>query len=363
MTGSALWLAARDVGTRPARVALAAAVVAAIVAAATALELVARAREDAVAARIDEMGPALTVVPPGVGAGGLARLALGDGLLPADAARRVAAALGGELRAVEGRLVLARELAGRTVTLVGIDAPEAARAGPAPGTAALGAELARRLANPASVRLGERELPVSGVRPSSGDAEDLAVFLPLGEAQALAGVAGVNALRVYLRAGALPARAEATLRGAALGGAVVRTDRGEVADGGAQAALARHRLAAYAAMAVVAALCLLIAAHLDAAERRVELATLVAIGASRGTVLGALLARAAAVAGAGAIVGIALGAGIAAAQDGAALSTLGRAWGIAAASFAAALALGVAAAAPTAIAAAARDPVRELQDG
>jgi putative ABC transport system permease protein len=359
---SALWLTARDLATRPARVALAAAVIAAIVAAATALELVARGREDAIAARIDEMGPALTVVPPGVGAGALARHVLGDGLLPADAARRVGAALGGDLRAVEARLVVASELEGRPVSMIGIDAREAARSGPAPGTAALGAELARRLGGPRSIRIGERELPVSGVRPSAGDAEDLAVFLPLAEAQAIAGVTGVNALRVYLRAGVAPARAEAALRGAALGGAVVRTDRGEVADGGAQAALARHRLAAYAAMAVVAALCLLIAAHLDAAERRVELATLIAIGASRRTVLGTLLSRAAAVAATGAILGVALGVVIAAGQDGTALSALARAWPVAGATFAAALALGVAAAAPTAIAAATRDPVRELQE-
>lgn len=361
MTGAALWLVARELGARRRRVALAGLVVAAMAAAATAVEWLARAREEAIAAQIDAMGPAVTVVPRGVGAGALARLELGDGVLPPGVEGGVRAALGRELRGVERRLVLTIEVAGVRVPVIGVEA-ELPPAGS--GAAALGSELAHRVgAAPNVISLSGRTFPVVGVRASTGSREDMAVFLPLPELQALAGVEGVNELRLRLRAGGSPAEVAERLAGAGLGAAVIRSDRGSVADVETQQSLARHRELAYAVMAAVAALCLVAAAHLDATERRVELATLVAIGASRWTVLGALLSRSAAVAAAGAALGVALGAVIAAVQDAAVADVVAGGWAVAGTTVAAALGLGAVAAVPTAIAAVVRDPVRELQEG
>jgi ABC-type antimicrobial peptide transport system permease subunit len=116
-------------------------------------------------------------------------------------------------------------------------------------------------------------------------------------------------------------------------------------------------------MAAVAALTLMIAAHLDTTERRNELATLVAIGASVRTILGGLLARSAAIAGAGAAVGTLAGAAVATTLgpglQAFALST----WVLVSVVVAAAVCVGVVASAPTAFWSAARDPVRELQEG
>jgi hypothetical protein len=362
VTSPAVWLAVRELVARRRRVALAGAVIAAIAATVTATELVARAREEAVAAQIDAMGPALTLVPQGVSAGALARYELGESALPADVEAAVRGALGGDLRSIERRLVVHREVAGARVPVVGVEAgllPAAARE---PGAAALGSELARRLGDVSSVALGGRELRVKGVLPSAGNIEDVAIFLSLAEARALAGVQGVNELRLFLRAGVSPRAAEARLARSSLGAAVIRSDRGDVADRETQESLARHRGIAYAVMGSVAALCLLIAAHLDAAERRVELATLVAIGASQWTVLGALLLRSAIVAASGAALGVVVGAALAAGQDLAVAGALGQAWSLGVATVGAAIALGVAAGTPTALATIARDPVRELQE-
>jgi putative ABC transport system permease protein len=358
----ALWLAVRELGARRQRVALAALVVATTAAAATAMELVARAREEAMAAQIDAMGPALTVVPPGVTAGALARQELGAGVLAPGAEAAARAALGRDLRTIERRLVLQREIAGVRVPVVGVEAGVLPAGPGTAGAAALGSELARRLGDVSSVTVEGRELRISGVMPSTGSGEDVAVLVPLRELQALAGVDGANELRLFLRAGVSPRDGETRLSRANLGAAVIRSDRGEVADREAQESLARHRGVAYAVMAVVAGLCLLIAAHLDAAERRVEVATLVAIGASRWTVLGTLLSRSALVAAAGAAIGVAGGAALAAAQDGTVVEVVASAWIVAATTVAAALAVGVVAAAPTALLAVARDPVRELQE-
>lgn len=363
MRSPALWLTARELGARRRRVALAALVVAATAAAATAMELVARAREEAIAADIDAMGPALTIVPQGVTAAALARLDLGDRVLPPGAEAAARAALGRDLRAIERRLVVHRELSGVRVPVIGVEEDASRAASIGSSEAALGSELARRLGYPQRFGIGEDPRWVAGVLPSTGTADDTAVFVPIRELQALAAVEAVNELRLFLRAGVSPREAEARLARAPLGAAVIRSDRGEVADGEAQQSLSRHRGAAYAVLALVAGLCLLIAAHLDAAERRVELATLVAIGASRWTVLGALLSRSALVAVIGAIAGVIGGAALAVSQAPSVGSIVGGAQAVAAATVAAALALGVVASAPTALAAVARDPVRDLQDG
>lgn len=361
MTSSALWLAARELAARRRRVALAGAVIAAIAAAVTATELVARAREEAVAVQIDAMGPALTLAPRGTSAGALARYDI-EGVLPPGVEAIVREALGGDIRSVERRLVVHRQIAGARGPVVGAEAgilPDAGRGG---GAAAVGSELARRLGDVSSVALDGREYRVGGVLPSTGSAEDVALFMPLEAVRALAGVDGVNELRLFLRAGLAPRDAEARLVRAGVGAAVIRSDRGEVADREAQESLSRHRGVAYVVMGVVATLCLLIAAHLDAAERRVELATLVAIGASRWTVLGALLSRSAIVAAAGAATGVVVGTLLAASQDAGVAPVLARSWSLGFTTIGAALGMGVVAAAPTAFASVARDPVRELQE-
>lgn len=343
--------------------ALAALVVAATAAAATAMELVARAREEAITAQIDAIGPALTVAPRGTTAGALLRHDLGEGALPHGVEVAARAALGSDLRAIERRLVLHRDVAGGRVPVIGVEAGVLPGGVDGPGTVALGSELARRMGARSAVVIAGREFPVSGVMPSTGSGEDVALLVPFGELQALAGVEGANVLRLFLRAGVSPRDAEARLSRAGLEATVIRTDRGDVADREAQESLSRHRGAAYVVMAAVAGLCLLIASHLDAAERRVELATLVAIGASRWTVLGALLSRSALVAVAGAVLGVVGGAALAAAQDPAVGAVLAAPWAVAVATIAAALGLGVVAAAPTAVIAITRDPVRELQEG
>ncbi len=275
MTGPALWLTVRDVAVRRRSVVLAATVVAALTAAVTAVEFVARAREEAIATQIDAIGPALSVVSTGTTASALVRLALGDGSLPARTADTVVAALGSDVRAVEARLVLTRPIAGLLSPVVGLDWTSLpARTGPGGrDVAALGSELARRTGTPRRIDVDGRPFDVDAVMPSTGSAEDLAVLIPLESAQALLGAPAVNELRVFLRAGVEPRDAQARLAAALHDASAIRTDRGGVADHDTHASLAKHRMVAYAVMGIVAALCLVIAAHLDASERRIELAT------------------------------------------------------------------------------------------
>lgn len=353
---AALWLAARELSARRGRVALAIAVVAVSAALVSAGEMVSRAREEAVARDLDAIGPALLVVPSAAPPDALARHDLGGALLPdgaAEAARRV---LGWQLRRIEPRRVLRAEADRPPVVAVAQDELPGL---PADGAAA-GAVLAERLRVGGVVEVAGRNFRIEAVRPSSASAEDVALFVRLDTLEAALGERGVNVLRLHLAPGA-DAR-DAAGRLGAMRERVVRLDRGEVAEAGMQGSLARHRLALYVFTAAVAGLALLVAAHLDAAERRTELATLVAIGAAPGALAGAAVARSALVAVAGAVPGVLAGAAVAALQDPEAGAGVLRALPALLALPGGAVALGVAAALPTAVASARRDPVPDLQE-
>jgi hypothetical protein len=351
----AAWLALRDVTMRPKRAWMALAVVAAVTTAGVTLELVARVREEAVSARVDAMGPALTVVPMGVTRGALARLDLGQSPLPAGTANRIRATLGRDLRNMERRLVSRRAVAGREIPILGVETvPE--------GRVELGSELARLLAWPSALAVAGRELQVASVRPSEGTIEDMAVFVPMNAAPGLVGGEAANELRLYLRAGVSPRETEERLSKAIFGARIVRANRGAVADVETPGVLAGHRRSLQLVLAAVVVLCLAITAHLDASERCLEIATLVAVGASRLAVITVILARSAVVAAAGAMLGTALGTAVAAFQDPLSAGALVGASPLLPLLIASALGVGMAAATPTAVFSASRDPVAALQE-
>jgi hypothetical protein len=351
---TAAFLAARDLRRRWGRAALAAAVVAGAVALSVGLELLGRARERAVETQLDAAGPALRVVPAGVSAIDAAGLRLGAGSLPEGTAARVRAALGGAARAVEGRAVLRDPATGVAVVAV-----EAVRdlAGLSPGRVLVGAGLAER-----GARVGEtlsilgRTFGIAGASPSNADATDHAVRVLASDA----GSPAPNELRVFLAPGVRPQDAERTLRAALPLATVLRTDRGEVADGGLQAAIAAHRRAVQLVTALVAALALLVATHLDVAERRRELALLAAVGVPRAQLAGVVVLRAAGSAVAGALAGLAVALGVAASQPEFHAGALA---GLALPAVLLAVSTAALAAAPVALLASRSDPVAELQEG
>ena len=352
---SGTWLALRELQARPGRAIQAAVLVAAAAALATGLELVARGREEAANTRIDGVGPAVRIVPGGVGGSELMRLDLGGTVLPAETAARVAGALGPSLRMARERLIVRRQVAGRDVAIVGVGGAEGQGV-------QLGSALAESLGQPPTIDLGGGQLPVEEAREATGSAEDGAVFIPLRQAQSLAGLAGINEIQIYLRAGSSPSAAAARLEAARLQARVVPGDRGAPADEEVQGSLARGRRLAQGVLALIVGLGLAVMAHLDATERRVEVATLRAIGAAGPTVWWSLVARSVAVGLAGGIFGGLAGAVLAAAQDPASAAPLATIWALAALVAVACAGLGALAAWPTALVMSRRDPVPWLQE-
>ncbi|MGC3996396.1 MAG: hypothetical protein QM767_02230 [Anaeromyxobacter sp.] len=354
------WLIRRELRTRWRSAGLFGAVVAALAAAVTAMQLFSLAREDAVAAQVDAMGPALTVVPAGGTAGALATAELGLAGLPAATAERVEEALGSDVRRLELRLLFLADVGGHPTPVMGLEAwPSEAHAG-----AQVGVELVRRVGSSGPVRIAGEPGFIAGSRPASGSLEDVAVLLPLERALALPGAPSQsNVLRVYLRAGADPARAAARIGERVPGVTVVRHDLGAVAAVELPGSLARHRAMTLLLFALTGGLCLLIAAHLDAAERVLELATLVAIGAPRRLLGFVIVGRSLVIAAAGSTLGVGVGAAVVAAQTPGFAGMLASHPGPLASLVLAAPVLAILAAWPVAWCAAVRDPVPALQEG
>lgn len=369
MTAS-IWLAWRELANRRMTMLSGVAMVAVSVGFCATIELISRAREAAVAAQIDQIGPALRLISAGKTAKDLARFELGSPPFTSQTARRLSHELGARVRAIEGRLVQRVSVANEMVPAIGIDsrdtksAPEAIRK-LGEKEVVLGVELARKL----PAQLGQ-ELVVQGTRlhvnavlPETAGTDDSALFLSLERLQSLLGLPDrISEMRVFPSSGASVESIASYIAANHPDLNVINTDRGDTADRDMGQSLRDHRRVLYAIAAAVIALCIFVWSHLDASERRLEMATVVAIGGSAQTILAMLVVRAAIVAAIGAVIGYVGGAFIALIQDFDAASSVVFSWQLFLATSLGTIVLSVVGALPAAVISASSQPVAVLQE-
>ncbi len=329
-----LWLAWRELMSRKTAFATGLAMVGVAVSLCAGTELVARSREAAVAAQIDQIGPALRLIPTGKTAGDLARFELGATAFHERYASKLRVELSRWVRAVEGRLLLKVPVEDRMVPAIGIDpdrviSPFDVLSGLNDKDTALGSGLAGRLGKSEGdlVVIKGSQFRVSAVLPETASADDLALYLSLRPMQELFGLPeSVNEIRVFPSPGAPIERVASYLSVGHSEINILKTYRGDVAEGGMNQSLLQHRRILYAITATVIAFCILIWSYLNAGERRLEMATVVAVGGTRMTVLSMLVVRAAIVGLFGAFAGYTVGAAISLAQDFGSAVTVVFAW-------------------------------------
>lgn len=304
------WLAGREVSERWPALVLAAVVVSLVTAFCAAMELMWRSEESGVARRIDRMGPAVRLVPRGRTAVDLARFELGEGTFSGEEVAALRKDLSGLVREVEGRLLLRLEVRGRRTNVVGTGRRLEPAAGPlGPAEAASGSLLAERLGvEPGdTVRVDGHAFRLAAVMPLSGGPEDDALFVPLESLRRIAGQHdGVNELRFYTRPGASIEGLVSHLARAHPEAGVVVPERGGTAEQELGRTLGTHRRAVYVTMAVMVAFIVLVWSHLGADERRIETATLAALGCPWTTILLARTIQTAGIGAAGAAAGYAM---------------------------------------------------------
>ena len=331
---AALWIAWRELKGRGVRLFLNISLVSMAVALCIAMELISMARENAVAAKIDNIGPAFKLFPTDVKSIDLARYNTGNSVLPEQTVADLRSELSRRVRAVEGRLLFKDSLQGFSIPVIGIDpenviSPFEVLKHLDHGNAAIGPELARMLGKGKDniLVLGNQPFEISSVLPASGNSEDLAIFISLPQAQEISGLkSAVNEIRIFPYPGSSLEDMEASLRTEAGRVNVLKTSRGEVAEEKVKDSLHLYRTVLYIVAVLVVGIGLMIGTCLNMKERKLELATLFAIGSTGSSVLSALILRSVIVGLFGAVFGYALGAVFALIQDFS--SAIGAVWSL-----------------------------------
>lgn len=318
-----LWFALREILGRRVGSCLAVGMIALTVAFVAGLELLSRAREAAVSAQIDRIGPALRLIPHGKTARDLARFDLQDAPFTMEDVRRLQNELRPSVVAIEGRLLLKVPFGDRLISVVGIvpDAvvsPFAELRALDAGNIVVGAEAAVELGISQGSQLGVQRgsYSVAGILPATADAEDSAIFMRAEHLQAMFGLPGaLNELRVFPTPGADIDKLAASLTAGHPGMSVLNMHRGETAEHSIHATLRESRGVLYAITGLIIAASVLIWSYINSSERKVEMATVAALGASAWTMLSMVLVRGVLLGLGGALVGFGIGFVIALAQD------------------------------------------------
>lgn len=309
---TASWLALRELFSRKARLFTSVALVAVAVALCVTTELLSRAREVALAAEIDQIGPAIQLIPLDVSQTDLTQLDLRGKLLEPRLKADVQARFSHWIRTLEGRLVVSENVDGIRMPVIGIETRTIDENG-----VELGAVAATRLEKQVgdTIRLREVQLRVAAILPTAGTAEDLALVISRERLKLVTRSSGdLNELRMFLLPGRDAKVLGGLLRDRYAGTRVVINDRGKVADQESADTLRKHRFVLYAITSTIVAVSLLIGAFLNARERTNEMSTLIAIGGTRMTVFHTLTLRALIVSFLGGVCGYVLGVSVALAQ-------------------------------------------------
>ncbi len=368
MNGSML-LAWRELTARRRSFVLSVAAVAVVIALCTTLELVSRAREVAVASRIDFKGPALRIIPGGLSQIDLERFRLGTSYLPEGTASFIEKKLSRSVRNMESRHLRVEEVGGKSVHVIGFDpgdivTPFDALKQLPGGSVVLGSQLARTLHTDAgeTIPLLGGEWPVAAVLPSTGTVEDLALFLRRADLREEGIAAEANEIRLFLRPGQTIDGPLTLLQDTRPDLSVIPSNPPGEVERRVFGGLGENRMILYMVAAFVAALSILFWSYLNSTERRIEISTVIATGGTPVGVFSTLALRSVITGVLGAILGYGSGVILVFLQDREAASGILWSPGLFVQVLAIVLVLSIAGSLPVALRSAFRDHVSTLQE-
>lgn len=311
-----LWIAWKELLGRKTRFLLNTCMVALAVGLCISMELISFSREQAVDTQINYMGPALRIVPEGITEGMLTRYESTDKLFPASLVPEIKKRFNKSVYGVEGRLFYKVDYKGATIPVIGFNkknlvSPFKILKELLPGEAAVGYELSRelKLKQGDTLKLGDHSVKVKTILPTAANNEDAALFMNIKTAQKIHGTDNsLNEIRIFPRPGISTDSVAQKIIGSYDKINVIKAPKGEIADTKVESALLAYRVVLYGFAAFVVIIALMIGTHINASERKNELATLFAIGTTGFTVFLALISRAFFVGLLGASLGYLIGA-------------------------------------------------------
>lgn len=312
---SSLWLSWRELTGRKSAFLLNAALVGLAVGLCVAVELAARSREQAAQGQMYNIAPSIIMYPRGVTRGQIA-----DSNTMHAIEERIVLEIedryGTWVHRASGRLVLKRKIRNNDFRIIGFDSRKMISPFKTLQTLAENESAAGFAMGPAYhikqgdvMAIGRSDYTVREILPSTGTSEDAALFMTLKSAQSVAGMPGrINEISIYLRTGVSADSLIRILKKDYPGLDIIASKTGEIAGGGMETTLARHRTILYGMVGFITILLLFAGAVLNVRERRIEIATMYAVGASNINVLAAVACRSLIVGMIGSAAGCAAGA-------------------------------------------------------
>ena len=320
---AAFWLAGHELMGRKGAFVMGSIVVAVVVSFCVGGELIGRAKGQAVRTELDRMGPSLRLIPPGKSASDLARNELGSTGFDRSTMAAISSALLPVCRTLDDRLLVRESIEGQPTLVIGVDPAHTSPVADSldeleEGAVILGLELARRLGRGKgeTISVGDQSMRIVGILAGTASGEDFAAFVLLESLRDSPGRDGaVNLVDVYPRHGVVRDQVIERLGSLRSQINVLVVDQDRSAVGELEQGLDQHRQALYVVTALMIAICICIWSYLSAVERRMEAATLFALGCDPRSMLLVLATQAAIVGFVGALLGYALGVAVALAQD------------------------------------------------
>lgn len=319
-----LWLAFRELISRKYSFVIAVLALSVGVALCVATEIVSQAREVAVFAEMDQMGPAIKLLPISDNSKTtyFGKATISD----------LSKSLSRTVRAIEPRLTFTND----KLFVVGID----------PDNVVLNSDILKQINNDNivigsqvarefnstigdSYSLWEDDFRINNILPSTASTDDLSVFVPLEYLQQILDVENkFSELRLYLLPGIDANNIKEKILSSYSNIRVIIPDRDDAVRTDMNQGLQQHRWIVYTITAFIASLCILVWAHFNADERRLEIATLAAIGSTSSDITTLLGVRAICVGLLGGLIGYIIGAIYALFQDYSSASVVIYSWSL-----------------------------------
>jgi putative ABC transport system permease protein len=338
-----LWLSWQELNGRRVIFFINVILIALLIALPVSLDLVGKARKTSVGTRIDYLGPSLILVPEGIMSSDLVTARMQGKTFSTSIFDKVKKDLSPYLRSAEARLTERLFIEGRDMPVTGIDFQNVhsypfTKYSPGNNELLLGKVAADKLQKYMgdTISMGSEIFTIAGIIPTSGEIDDVSVFLPLGVLQRLTQKEGrINEIRLFPESASsyeqLKLRLKNVIRNPSSGDRARITDngqrtpyfdlnlidayRGDTAEKGVDSTLNNYRKALYTVAFILIALCIMISTYINLDGRKAEVSTVYTLGAAKGIIFQILTLRTIWITLLGSFIGQILALFIAALQD------------------------------------------------
>lgn len=270
-----------------------------------------KARQGSILSRVDYIGPSLSLVPKGIKSSDFFTAQLKGRTYPLKIHYDLRKDFSSLLRASEARLLMNLPVGQKEVPFVGMDFNEVysypfSLFSLKDEEVLMGNILARKLGKDKGdvIQVKSRKFMIAEIIETTGGIDDVSIFMSLHVLQELTGKEGlINDIRLFPLSSSSLDMLKSLLKKHYPQIDMVDSYRGEIAEEGIETALSDYQKVVYIAAFVLIAICIVISTYINLDDRRSEISSIYALGATKGIIFQILTMRNIWIAFLGSIIG------------------------------------------------------------